>query len=99
MRVTQTQVPTMRRMDVTVRRAEAAEGTSLATVSGFYGTAIGAAGGGGPLPGQAPARPAAGGEAPEEETGENNGRRRARRTTPPPAEDHRSRHPNAADEE
>jgi general secretion pathway protein I len=42
---TQTQVESMRRMDVAVRQADAAEGTSLATVSGFYGTAIGPAGG------------------------------------------------------
>jgi hypothetical protein len=33
-------------MDVSVRPAEAAEGSSLATVTGFYGTAIGQAGGG-----------------------------------------------------
>ncbi len=46
MKVTQTEVQTMRRMDVSVRRATAPDGTTLATVSGFYGTAIGAAGGG-----------------------------------------------------
>jgi general secretion pathway protein I len=46
LKVTQTAVETMRRMDVSVRRAAAPEGTTLATVSGFYGTAIGAAGGG-----------------------------------------------------
>jgi general secretion pathway protein I len=46
MRVTQTQVQSLRRMNVTVRRADARdEKSSLATVSGFYGTAIGAAGG------------------------------------------------------
>ena len=42
---TQTQVGTMRRMDVSVRQADSPDGTSLATVSGFYGTAIGPAGG------------------------------------------------------
>jgi general secretion pathway protein I len=42
---TQTQVETMRRMDVSVRQADSPEGTSLVTVSGFYGTAIGPAGG------------------------------------------------------
>ena len=42
---TQTQVESMRRMDVSVRQADSPEGTSLATVSGFYGTAIGPAGG------------------------------------------------------
>jgi general secretion pathway protein I len=46
LKVTQTSVQTMRRMDVSVRRVSAPEGTALATVSGFYGTAIGAAGGG-----------------------------------------------------
>jgi hypothetical protein len=33
-------------MDISVRRAEAPEDSSLTTVTGFYGTAIGAAGGG-----------------------------------------------------
>jgi general secretion pathway protein I len=42
---TQTQVESMRRMDVAVRAAESPEGTSLASASGFYGTAIGPAGG------------------------------------------------------
>jgi general secretion pathway protein I len=46
MQVTQTEVPSLRRMDVSVRPAEAPETTALATVTGFYGTAIGAAGGG-----------------------------------------------------
>jgi general secretion pathway protein I len=44
--VTQTQVDSLRRMDISVRRAEAPEDSSLTTVTGFYGTAIGAAGGG-----------------------------------------------------
>jgi general secretion pathway protein I len=43
---TQTQVESMRRMDVSVRLASSADGTALANVSGFYGTAIGASGGG-----------------------------------------------------
>jgi general secretion pathway protein I len=43
---TQTQVESMRRMDVSVRMASGPEGAALANVSGFYGTAIGAAGGG-----------------------------------------------------
>lgn len=46
LRVTQTEVDSLRRMDAFVRRADAAEGSSLATVTGFYGTAIGQAGGG-----------------------------------------------------
>lgn len=45
MKVTQTAVDSMRRMDVSVRLDAAADGSSLATVSGFYGTAVGAAGG------------------------------------------------------
>lgn len=45
LRVKQTAVQTMTRMDVAVRRATSPDGTSLASVSGFYGTAIGAAGG------------------------------------------------------
>jgi general secretion pathway protein I len=47
LRVTQTAVESLRRMDVSVRRADAPEETSLATVTGFYGTAVGAAGGSG----------------------------------------------------
>ena len=46
MQVTQTQVASLRRMDVSVRPAEAPDSSALATVTGFYGTAIGAAGGG-----------------------------------------------------
>jgi general secretion pathway protein I len=46
MQVTQTQVASLRRMDVSVRAAEAPDSSALATVTGFYGTAIGAAGGG-----------------------------------------------------
>lgn len=43
--VTQTEVESLRRMDVSVRRADRPEGAALVTVSGFYGTAIGAVGG------------------------------------------------------
>jgi len=46
MQVTQTQVASLRRMDVSVRPADAPDTSALATVTGFYGTAIGAAGGG-----------------------------------------------------
>jgi len=46
MEVTQTQVESLRRMDVAVRFADRPEGQALVTVTGFYGTAIGAAGGG-----------------------------------------------------
>jgi general secretion pathway protein I len=46
MQVTQTQVASLRRMDVSVRPADAPDSSALATVTGFYGTVIGAAGGG-----------------------------------------------------
>ena len=46
MRVTQTEVESLRRMDVSVRPVEAPDGSALATVTGFYGSAIGAVGGG-----------------------------------------------------
>jgi general secretion pathway protein I len=62
MDVQATPVETVRRIDVTVRAKEAGEKTSLASVTGFFGTAIappgqvqadwsGALGGGGPQPG------------------------------------------------
>ena len=44
--VTQTEVQSLRRMDVAVRPADAPDSTQLATVTGFYGTAVGPAGGG-----------------------------------------------------
>lgn len=40
MTVTQTPVQTMQRIDVSVRLADAPEGSALATVTGFYGTAL-----------------------------------------------------------
>ena len=46
LRVTQTQVESLRRMEVTVRPADAPEGKVLASVTGFYGAAVGGAGGG-----------------------------------------------------
>jgi general secretion pathway protein I len=42
--VTQTAVESMRRMDVSVRPADKPEGDALATVTGFYGSAIGPVG-------------------------------------------------------
>jgi general secretion pathway protein I len=45
MKVSQTQVQSLRRMDVTVRPAESRDGVVLATVTGFYGSAVGPAGG------------------------------------------------------
>jgi general secretion pathway protein I len=47
MKVTQTQVASLRRIDIAVRHAEAPDGTALANVSGFYGDAVGGAGGAG----------------------------------------------------
>jgi general secretion pathway protein I len=44
--VSQTQVESLRRVDVSVRPADAPEDSSHATVAGFYGSAIGAAVGG-----------------------------------------------------
>jgi general secretion pathway protein I len=40
MEVTQTPVESIRRIDITVRPADAKEGASLASVSGFFGTAV-----------------------------------------------------------
>ena len=45
LRVSETPVESMRRMDVFVRPADAPEDQALATLTGFYGAAIGAAGG------------------------------------------------------
>ena len=44
-KVTQTQVESLRRMDVSVRPVDAPDGSALASVAGFYGTAIGGPGG------------------------------------------------------
>jgi general secretion pathway protein I len=72
MEVTQTQVQSLVRIDVSVAPAEAPKTTSLATVTGFYGTAIapaqqsvswtgadqgGPGGGPGGVPGGGPGRP------------------------------------------
>ena len=46
MQVTQTEVESLRRMDVSVTHADRPEGEALVTLTGFYGTAIGAVGGG-----------------------------------------------------
>lgn len=44
--VSQTEVESLRRMDVSVRQADRPEDAALVTVTGFYGSAIGASGGG-----------------------------------------------------
>jgi general secretion pathway protein I len=82
MKVTQTQVASLRRMDIAVRRVDAPEGTSLATASGFYGTAIGGAAGGAPVQWAGSGAPGTGGENAEEESGEDTGDTPGRR--PPP---------------
>lgn len=46
MTVTQTPVESMRRIDIGVRLSDSPEGTSLASVTGFYGTAVGPPGSG-----------------------------------------------------
>jgi general secretion pathway protein I len=85
MQVTQTQVESLRRMDISVRRADAPEESSLAVVSGFYGTAVGGAGGGG-----MPTQWAGGGGSgtpPDDEAGQNSGEDGdgfIDRTLPPP---------------
>jgi len=88
MKVTQTQVSSLRRMDIIIRRADAPEGTSLATVSGFYGTAIGGAGGGGPLQWAGAGAPGTdtGGEDPDEDELDRDKGDRGRGTIPPPGE-------------
>ena len=65
-------------MDIIVRRADAPEGTTLATVSGFYGTAIGGASGGGALQWAGAGAPGTGDQAPgegdeQEDRGPNKG--------------------------
>ena len=40
MNITQTPVETIRRIDISVRPSDAKEGASLASVTGFYGTAV-----------------------------------------------------------
>jgi general secretion pathway protein I len=85
MKVTQTQVASLRRMDVTVRRADAPEGASpLATVSGFYGTAIGGAGGGGQVPWSGGGAAGDGGGKDEEDDESMNSDGKRPRPVPPP---------------
>ncbi len=85
MKVTQTAVASLRRMDIAVRRVDAPEGTSLATVSGFYGTATGGAGGSAPLQWAGAGAPGTGGGT-EEDTGQNTGDTPGEVVTPPVGE-------------
>lgn len=84
MKVTQTQVTSLRRMDISVRRVDAPEDSSLAVVSGFYGTAVGGAGAGGaPVQWAGAGAP---GTQPEEETGQNKGEGGGSTVNPPPTD-------------
>jgi general secretion pathway protein I len=84
MRVTQTQVQSLRRMDVTVRPADAQDDVVLASVTGFYGSAVGPAGGGTlAWIGTGNGPPGQGGED-EGPEGEGNGGRNNPPVTPPP---------------
>lgn len=85
MKVTQTEVESLRRMDVAVRRVDAPEGTSLATVSGFYGTATGGAGGSAPLQWAGAGAPGTGGET-EEDPAQNPSDTPGWMVTPPEGE-------------
>jgi general secretion pathway protein I len=85
MTVTQTEVESLRRMDVAVRPADRPDGEALATVTGFYGTAIGAIGGG-TLP-WANGQPAAGDGADDGGDEEGNGQADDRPQRPTDAND------------
>jgi general secretion pathway protein I len=73
LRVSQTGVESLRRMDVSVRPAEAPEDTALATVTGFYGTAIGPSGGGAMTWSSTPGQGDPGGESGDETDGGQQG--------------------------
>jgi hypothetical protein len=101
MNVTQTEVESLRRMDVSVRPADRPDSEALVTVTGFYGTAIGAVGGS-VLPwtdgqqgagneaedggDQQDGEPADGAEPPAD-TGQQSLSERVRRNNPPSEED------------
>jgi general secretion pathway protein I len=85
MKVTQTQVASLRRMDVAVRRADAPDNsTPLATVSGFYGTAVGGAGGGGQVPWSGGGAAGGGGSKDEEDDDSMNSDGKRPRPVPTP---------------
>jgi len=79
--VTQSPLPSVRRIDISVRPAEAKEDTSMASVSGFYGTAI-APPGTVVLLWQGDPRAAAGNNQ-DEDNQTNNGGKKRQPTTPP----------------
>lgn len=82
MRVTQTEVRSLRRMDVSVRLASAPDTSSLASLSGFYGTSI-AGSSGTPLSWMGTGAPGTGGQ---DDTGDDvdEGRERPRGDKPRP---------------
>jgi general secretion pathway protein I len=82
MRVTQTEVRSLRRMDVSVRLASAPDTSSLASLSGFYGSAI-AASSGAPLSWLGAGAPGTGGQ---DDTGDDvdEGREQPRADKPRP---------------
>ncbi len=78
LKVSQTQVQSMRRLDVTVRPADAPDSTALASVAGFYGTAIS------PTPtGALPWRGVQGGDGGDSGQGPENGSGNKSGTNPP----------------
>jgi len=79
--VTQSPLPSVRRIDISVRPAEAKEDSSMASVSGFYGTAV-APPGTVVIVWQGDARAAAGNNQ-EEGDQTNNGGKKRQPTTPP----------------
>ena len=94
MKVTQTEVESLRRMDVSVRYADRPESQAFVTVTGFYGTAIGAAGGG-TLP-WTNGEPAGAND--EESDGNADNEDPGRNTdTPPPQEERRLRRQREVD--
>jgi general secretion pathway protein I len=103
LRVTQTQVESMRRMEVSVRAAEARDGTSLATATGFYGTAIGQAGG--MVAWAGTGAPGSGGDGNDDEGGDGDGENGdtdngdSKQPTNPPATDPDPTPPPTAPEE
>ena len=99
LRVTQTEVRSLRRMDVSVALATAPEGTSLARLSGFYGTAL-STGTGGTVSWAGTGGPGSGGEdgGTDQEDEEDGGQVRADRPEPPdPPEDDTPVDPEAED--
>jgi len=83
--VTQSPLPSVRRIDISVRPAEAKEDSSLASVSGFYGSAI-APPGTVVLAWQGnPVQSAPGGSTQDEDNNQSGGKKRPTPPPPPPS--------------